>query len=131
MKKRKTALNVHTYNRLNQKTRTEETLSGGAVLESVTEYNARNLPEKVSFNYKGANLENLTYTYETDDVRDSDREKSTVTRSGGATYELTTERDELNRISELRNKLLDTAIISSVRFYIGAKLSLVFGELFQ
>ena len=102
------------YNILNQLTRAEETLSGGAVLESVTEYNARNLPEKVSFNYKGANLENLTYTYETDDVRDSDRVKSTVTRSGGATYELTTDRDELNRITR---EVLKHGYFSCVKDY--------------
>lgn len=34
------------------------------------------------------------------------------------------------RIStDLKNQLLDTAIVSSVRFYFGTKLSIVFGEL--
>ena len=87
------------YNILNNITSVEETLANGKKLEYGVEYNARNLPDKVTYSYDGAVIQTLKFAYGTDSMQSSSEVKSTTLKYINTTMLLTTEKDKLDRIA--------------------------------
>ena len=87
------------YNILNNITSAEETLANGKKLEYGVEYNARNLPDKVTYSYDGAVIQTLKFAYGTDSMQSSSEVKSTTLKYINTTMLLTTEKDKLDRIA--------------------------------